>query len=192
MGNIELYVKKQRTRRNIQQAVLSAIAVTGILALAMVAPNVIGAMGRIIGDKYKFGYRARTVAGRLAKKGLVEFLEKDGKKYLRITEKGRHALALETEKAALRDQRKRRWDGQYRLVMFDVPEKRKSVRNRLRAIMHGCGFLRIQDSVWVYPYDCEEFVTLLKAELRIGKDVLYVVVECIENDRWIKKHFRLV
>ena len=192
MGNIERTARKQRTKRNIQQAVLGAVALTGILALAMVAPNVIGAIGRIAGNKYKFGYRARTAAGRLAKKGLVEFIEKDGKKYLRITEKGRDTLALETEKATLRAPRKRRWDRQYRLVMFDVPERRKSVRNRLRAIMRECGFLRVQDSVWVYPYDCEEFITLLKANLRIGKDVLYAVVERIENDAWIKKHFGLV
>ena len=192
MGNIERTARKQRTKRNIQQAVLGAVALTGILALAMVAPNVIGAIGRIAGNKYKFGYRARTAAGRLAKKGLVEFIEKDGKKYLRITEKGRDTLALETEKAALCAPCKRRWDRQYRLVMFDVPERRKSVRNRLRAIMRECGFLRVQDSVWVDPYDCEEFITLLKANLRIGKDVLYAVVERIENDAWIKKHFGLV
>ena len=57
--------------------------------------------------------------------------------------------------------------------------------------MQECGFLRIQDSVWLYPHDCEELITLMKAELRTGKDVLYAVVESIENDGWIRKHFGL-
>ncbi len=57
--------------------------------------------------------------------------------------------------------------------------------------MHEIGFLRIQDSVWLYPYDCEEFVALLKADLHIGKDVLYAVIESIEDDSRIRRHFRL-
>ena len=75
--------------------------------------------------------------------------------------------------------------------MFDVPEKRKKIRERLRFEMEEVGFLRIQDSAWLYPYDCEEFMALLKADLHIGKDVLYAVVEEIENDKWIRKHFGL-
>ena len=57
--------------------------------------------------------------------------------------------------------------------------------------MRESGFLCIQGSVWVYPYDCEDLVALLKADLHIGKDVLYTIVEKIENDAWIKKHFNL-
>ncbi|KKW42146.1 MAG: hypothetical protein UY91_C0006G0018 [Parcubacteria group bacterium GW2011_GWB1_55_9] len=74
---------------------------------------------------------------------------------------------------------------------FDVPEKRKKIRERLRFEMQEVGFLHLQDSAWVYPYDCEEFIALLKADLHIGKDVLYAIVEEIENDKWIRKHFSL-
>ena len=57
--------------------------------------------------------------------------------------------------------------------------------------MRELGFLRVQDSVWVSPHECEELVALIKAELRIGQDILYVIVESIENDGWIRKHFNL-
>ena len=57
--------------------------------------------------------------------------------------------------------------------------------------MKEVGFVCLQDSVWVYPYDCEEFMALLKAELRVGKDVLYAIVERIENDKTIRTHFKL-
>lgn len=191
MGVIETSAKRQKRRRNIQHAVLATVGVAGILAVAMIAPGVFGAIGKISGNKYKFGYRARTAAGRLAQKGLVTFLERDGKKFVRITEKGRRLLALETERARLRGQKRRRWDKQYRIVMFDIPERRKHVRKRLASLIRECGFLRLQDSVWIYPYDCEELVALMKAELETGKDILYAVVESIENDRWIKKHFNL-
>ena len=112
-------------------------------------------------------------------------------KCVEITEKGRRAFALEREKAALQERGKKRWDKRYRMIIFDIPERRRIVRDQLRRIMRECGFLRIQDSVWVSPYDCEELIILIKADLHIGKDVLYTIVEKIENDKWIKKYFNL-
>jgi hypothetical protein len=43
--------------------------------------------------------------------------------------------------------------------------------------------------VWVYPYDCEDLITLLKADFKIGKDLLYVITESIENDKWLRQSF---
>ncbi len=53
------------------------------------------------------------------------------------------------------------------------------------------GFVRLQDSVWVFPYDCEDFISLVKAELKIGSAILYMVVEHIENDTHLRAHFGL-
>ena len=53
------------------------------------------------------------------------------------------------------------------------------------------GFKRLQDSVWIYPYNCEEVVTLLKADLDVGKALLYMIVDTLEDDEEIKKYFDL-
>lgn len=192
MGNIEQRAKRLRRNGHIQNAVLAAVGVAGILAVTMIAPNIFQAIPGLMGRKrYKLAFQARTAAGRLAVKGHVRFVEKNGRKYLEITDEGRRTLAIEQEKLRLAGKRGKRWDKRYRLVMFDIPEKKRGMRDQVRMFMQGCGFLRLQDSVWVFPYDCEELVTLVKADLRIGKDVLYAVVESIENDGWIKKHFNL-
>lgn len=173
-----------------QHAVLAAASVAGLLVWAAVAPNTLQLLRYLPKEKYHLGYRARTAAGRLVAKGQAEWIERGGKKYLRLTEAGRRALALEQEKVTLKNQKKK-WDGRWRMVVFDIPERRRRVRIRLRAFMNEIGFVRLQDSVWVYPYDCEDFVTLLKAELKIGKDVLYAIADTIEHDRDIRKHFHL-
>jgi len=191
MGKVEKEAHVRRRRRNIQNVVLATIGATGIIATAMIAPNIFQALPRITGDSHRLTYRAKTAVGRLAQKGLVRFVERNGGRYAEITEKGRRLLFLEEEKVSMHKNRKRRWDKRYRIVMFDVPQYRRATRDRLRSYMKEYGLLRIQNSVWLYPYDCEELIALLKAELRIGKDVLYAVVESIENDGWIKKHFRL-
>lgn len=192
MGNIEERAKKRRRRENIQGVVLSAIGIAGILAVAMIAPNIFQAFPRVLGKKrYKLAFQARTAAARLAARGHVRFVERHGKKWIEITEKGRRILELERQKMRLAALRGKRWDKRYRLVMFDIPQRRKQIRDAVRRLLRECGFLRLQDSVWVFPYDCEELITLVKSDMRIGKDLLYAVVDSIENDTWIKRHFGL-
>src|SRR3989344_8450425 len=190
MGKVESSAKKKKRSKDIRNAVLTTITVAGVIAVAAVAPNAVKLL-KTTGAIDRLRYRARTTLGRLKAKGEIEFIELDGKKYARLTARGEKMMAFYQEKLRLRDEKPRRWDQRYRLGMFDIPEKRKGARGEMRVVMREIGFLRVQDSAWVYPYDCEEFVALLKAHLHIGKDVLYAVIEEIENDAAIRAHFHL-
>ncbi len=190
MGTLEEASRKKKRKQDIQHAVLATIAVTGFIAFAAVAGNALQLLDYLPNNKYNLRYRARSAAGRLVANGHASWVEEDGKKFLRITPKGRKAFAFEQAKVALKNGKKK-WDGRWRMIVFDVPERRRRTRNRLRAVMSEIGFVRLQDSVWVYPHDCEDFVALLKVELKIGKDVLYAIVDTIEHDRDIRKHFKL-
>ncbi|MSU73583.1 hypothetical protein EXS56_00385 [Candidatus Kaiserbacteria bacterium] len=192
MSKMEGTSRKRRRVHYVRQTVLGIIGSAGVLAVGMIAPNVFQVLPHIMGkQRYKLAFQTKTAIGRLAVKGHIRFVEKNGRKHVEITDAGRRALALEEARFAKIAGMKRRWDGRYRMVIFDIPERRRGVRERLRRLMRECGFLLIQKSVWLSPYDCEELIALIKAELRIGKDVLYVIVDSIENDAWIKKHFKL-
>lgn len=193
MGNVEQRARTDRRKRNIQQAVLGVVATAGLLAVATVVPNVFQALPKLMGkDRYRLTFGAERAITRLAIKKYIRFVERDGRKYVEITDAGRRELALaqaRADRSAMT--RRKRWDKRYRLVIFDIPQERKAVRDHLRRLMSDFGFLRIQNSVWLSPYECEELVILAKAKLKLGKDVLYVVVESIENDTWIREHFHL-
>ncbi len=153
--------------------------------------NLLKLLGSKKRNQYRLKHQTNEALMRLARKGLVTFVLKDGKKFARLTPAGLQRLKLEQEKATLQLQKNKRWDKRWRVIIFDIPERRRGMRGRLRAIMQECGFVRLQDSVWVYPHDCEELTVLLKAELKAGSSVLYMVVEKIENDGWLKKCFSL-
>ena len=191
MGAIEKEARYERRKGYLQKTVLSAVGIAGILAIGMVAPNTLQLLGGFGKHKRRFPEQARSALTRLAQKGYLVFEKNHRGTFARITASGVRALALEEEKASASIRTKRKWDKRYRMVMFDVPEKRKNVRDRLRRSMRESGFLLVQDSAWIYPYGCEDLIALIKADLRIGKDVLYVIVEKIENDAWIRKHFGL-
>ena len=191
MGKLEKEAKKERLWRYVQDAVLQTVAIAGVLALVAVAPAALQIIGQATHKRNRFNYQVKTSLSRLHEKGYITFSEEEGKKRVRITDRGRQALEWQQEKAALNARKKKRWDKRWRMVIFDIPERRRHIRDRLRSIMQGAGFLCLQQSVWVFPYECEELVALLKADLRIGKDVLYVIVEKIEYDAPLKKHFGL-
>ena len=191
MGVMEHSAKRERQWGAFQHTLLAAAAIGGVILVAATIPNAARLLKYFPGYKKgaRFNYKAKTVLGRLAEKGLVVFIEKDGKRYARITEKGQCVLQMESERET--STKKRKWDGRWRVVIFDIPERRRSVRVRLRRFMQEYGFVRLQDSVWIYPYDCEDLIALAKANFRIGADVLYMIVERLERDKHLREHFKL-
>ena len=191
MGVMEHRAQRERRWGAFQQTLLAAAAIGGVILVAATIPNAARLLKYFPGYKKgaRFNYKAKTVLGRLAEKGLVVFIEKGGKRYARITEKGQRMLQMGSEWETIA--KKRKWDGRWRVVIFDIPERRRSVRVRLRRFMQEYGFVRLQDSVWIYPYDCEDLIALAKANFRIGADVLYMIVERLERDKYLREHFKL-
>src|SRR3989344_851388 len=134
MGQMEISSRKRKKRQDIQNAVLATIAIAGLLAWTAVAPNTLQLLRYLPKEKWNLAYRARTAAGRMVVKGYATWVEKDGKKYLRLTNAGHKALALEQAKVALKNQKKK-WDGRWRMIVFDVPERRRKGGHRIRAGM---------------------------------------------------------
>ncbi len=189
MGSIEERARKRRRKDNIQKAVLTTIGTAGVISVALVAPNIFQVLPHLMGkEQYRLIFQASNAVQRLLIKGLIK---RSSRGFLEITEKGRRQLAIEEASLSSPARTKRKWDGQFRLVMFDIPQTRRRTRDRLRELMRAFGFMRLQDSVWVSPYDCEDLLALVKAELKVGKDILYAVVNEIENDRFIRDHFGL-
>jgi CRISPR-associated endonuclease Cas2 len=190
MESLEQQAKKVRRRGQIQKALLTALLIGGAMAVgATPRVDVLKLLTTKNRNSHRLRYQISEALARLSRQGLVLLEHKDGRRLARLTEKGIKELELEQEKATLQLQKKKRWDNRWRLVTFDIPERRRGTRIRLGHLMKECGFVRLQNSVWVYPYDCEKLVALLKAELKIGNNVLYVIAETIENDRWLREHF---
>lgn len=186
MGNLEKESKKRTRRNNIQKIVLQSIATAGILSIAILAPNALQVL-KMFG--YKPQGRDREVLlrsrSRLVKQGLLKY-END---FITLTEKGKEMLRRLQIKETVVIQKK--WDKKWRIVIFDIKEYRRTLRDKLRLTLTSIGFKRLQHSVWVFPYDCEDFITLLKADFKIGKDVLYIIADTIENDKSLKQYFGL-
>ena len=187
MGRLEAESRKRKRTADLQKIILGTVAVAGIISVAAIAPNVLGAMAKLglLPAKRQRETILRS-RDRLVRRGLLKY--QDNKLYL--TTKGERALRI----LRLRDfalQKPKRWDKKWRVLIFDIPEKRKKLREQIRRTLALIGFVRLQDSVWLYPYDCEDLITLLKADFHVGKDVLYMIVESLEYDSRFRQMFGL-
>lgn len=85
---------------------------------------------------------------RLRENGFVELLS-DQELAVRLTDSGR-VQALWT-KMRLEDEK---WDGKWRLVIWDIPEKRRQAKDLLRHQLKQLGFIKYQQSVWASKKNC--------------------------------------
>ncbi|MEK7589687.1 MAG: CRISPR-associated endonuclease Cas2 [Patescibacteria group bacterium] len=177
----------------IGKIILLAIAGVGILSMAIAAPNALQALNIIPEMKKKKYYPSyiNSVISRLVKQGFIKFENRDHNKFVTLTEKGELEI-IQYEFQEKRIKGPRKWDRKWRVVIFDIKEYRRKTRDKLRITLTSLGFIKLQNSVWVFPYECEDVMVMLKASYKIGNDVLYMTVDKIENDKWLKKKFLLI
>lgn len=187
MGVLETETKKESRKKNIQKAVLGTVAVAGLLAVAALAPNAIQILG-MFGKKSRGRERVENSRKRMVANGLLAYTAQG---FLKLTAKG-EAKLRQLELHEYKIKKPKRWDKKWRMLSFDIKEERKTLRDKVRNTLIAIGFEKLHKSVWVYPYDCEDLITLLKADFKIGSDVLYIIADKIENDGWLRKKFGLI
>ncbi len=86
---------------------------------------------------------------------------------------------------------RKNWDGKWYLISFDIPVKFNVKRDRLRRVLKAYNFYPLQKSVWVGPnkFGKDIWKFLVNEELDMYSKIM--IVDVIEGDEELKKHFRL-
>lgn len=105
---------------------------------------------------------------RLRERGLIDFVSNDKLAY-RLTDKGRQKAVWESVRIEDGE-----WDGKWRLVIFDIPEKRRNARNLLRHSLKEWGFVPWQRSVWATKKNCTKALRNFIKGVGIGDWVMVV------------------
>ena len=76
-----------------------------------------------------------------------------GKKGVILTKKGLNKALKASFKMENKNKRK---DGKWIMIIFDIPKYNNKARNLLRSILYNLGYKILQQSVWITPYDVYE------------------------------------
>lgn len=113
----------------------------------------------------------------------------DGTLTFVLTDKGKlKALTYNFENMKIE---KKDWDGKWRFIVFDIPEKFRVGRNALREKIKKLGFYELQKSVFVIPYECKNEIEFIIEFFNIRKYVRYGTIDFIDNEIHLKEIFGL-
>jgi phenylacetic acid degradation operon negative regulatory protein len=154
----------------VRDYVLIASAIAGeaveeVHNMGDIMPKVMEARYGFIPPNYKRNSYLSAVSKMLSTGNIERKVDKKGETYLEITSKG---IKRFKRKFPILSLQKKKWDGEFMVVIFDIEEKKRKERDALRIKLRELGFGMLQESVWVSPYhfeeDLREFLTGLELE----------------------------
>ncbi len=75
----------------------------------------------------------------------------------------------------------------WRIVIIDISDKEKKLRDSLRYILKKAHFVCVKNSVWISPYPLEHMLANLKKDLNLGDELIIITTN--EIDEASKKAF---
>jgi len=192
--HIREFLDSGTKKAQITQVVLCVLAVASIPALVLVAAamgNAIQIFKQFNGSNHLSKEQIRNSMNNLRRQKFIEYVaNKNGKTIVKITQKGESRLrAFDIELMKIKKPKK--WDGKWRLVMFDIPMRFTKSREALRYHLKELNFVQLQKSAWIYPYPCEDEIIFIADFFGIGKYVEILTTENISKHEKLKKYFHL-
>lgn len=143
----------------------------------------------LLGDELrnKDTRKFRKATERLRKRNLI-FGERRGKRIIfELTDEGR--AEADKIKLKLEMAKRKRWDGKWRIIIFDVPEKLRGKRDMLRKELTEFGFMQLQKSAWAYPYPLPKEFTDLWEDAGILRHCVIIEASRITNGAPLKNFY---
>ncbi len=81
------------------------------------------------------------------------------------------------------------WDKKWRLVLYEIPENKKSQRDAFASKMKQLGFRSLKNSVLVYPFDCQTEIDKIVQYYGITNYIIYAEVAFISSQSALLKKF---
>lgn len=131
------------------------------------------------------GNTKRRLLG-LRDKGYFDISVENNKTFFRLTPKGKDLAGLIKFCTG-----KMKWDGRWRILIFDIPEKERFKRSALRQKMYELGLKQLQRSVWVTPYPLPDIFSDFVADLRVRPYLFSITADHINRENELKKFFDL-
>jgi DNA-binding transcriptional regulator PaaX len=119
-------------------------------------------------------------------KGYFDISIKNNETFFRLTPKGKSLTEFVKFCTG-----KMKWDGRWRILIFDIPEKEKYKRDALRRRLNDMGLKQLQQSVWVTPYPLPDVFSDFVADLRVRPYLFSITANEINRENELRIFFGL-
>ncbi|MEK7522225.1 MAG: hypothetical protein AAB569_01475 [Patescibacteria group bacterium] len=182
----------------LKQYVLAALGIGVVLGgsvfftpnFPIILGSILGIIEEIKGVKIP-RKKIQRVLKQLEKKELIQLERKGNEVFVTVKNKDDVSIMKYSLREILNLKKKKDWKGKWFIVVFDVPEQERRKRNYLRGFLREIGFYPYNQSVYVFPYECEKEICLIKKIVEGGKYISYIIAEKLEHENQLKIHFGL-
>ena len=146
--------------------------------------------------------KTRGILSGLIKEGLIEKskvgTDPKGSDPYQLTEKGFTELCLQFPFFRFL---KEKWDGKWRIISYEIPEKKREIRDRLRREMQGWGLGPWHRSFWITPHPIistlksltsqkeeEQYIQAFESDHTFGSRE--ILIEKVWGKSILDKHYR--
>lgn len=137
----------------------------------------------------KFNFK-RSIKNLYRSAMLKEFKNEDGTISVMLSEKGKKRAEIYSLDN-LKINKPKKWDGNWRIVIFDVPERIKQIREALRMHLRNLGFYELQKSVFIFPFPCAEKINQIVDFYDVHEHVRIIMAHSLDNEEELMRQFNL-
>ena len=114
----------------------------------------------------------------------------EGTVRVELLENGRKR-ALQYDLNKIKIQKPAKWDGLWRVVIFDIPESKKKHRDAFSSRLRVMGMHPLQRSVFIHPTNCKNEIDFVAELYDLKPFVRFAVVKEIDIEPHLKEIFKL-
>ncbi len=186
-----------RVENSTSKEVMIDLLVSGGIAIALtnpvlLTPAIFIAHYLKVKDKNNVE-KTRNAFNYLRGRGYIKTQKKADKILVALSEKGKEKANIYFIQSRLQNKSKqKRWNGVWYVVIFDITDGQKIKRDALRRVLKRSGFIQMQKSVWVYPFNCKKEIELVKDYFNISDEECRVIVsKNIGKDTELRRTFSI-
>lgn len=173
----------------VSKIILVSLLAVGIVTLAAAAPGALRIFQPFLKrHREKDIKKTKRILSALKSRNLINVDFTPEGWVITLTEKGKER-ALKCYLKAL-SLKYKKWDGKWRLVIFDIPTKLNRKRDALREFLKHMGFKELQKSIYISPYPCWEEIEAILEYLQLKPYVKFFEANFFEEEL-LKKRFNL-
>ncbi|MBN2197631.1 hypothetical protein JW698_00300 [Candidatus Wolfebacteria bacterium] len=166
-------IKKKTAKEKIKELPEISNAMNSVLLLELAEKNCLTLQDFLETKNFKEN-SVRTTLWRLQKKRLIKKEEKS----FQLTALGKEVVKALKDNMSV----EKEWDGKWRIIMFDIPEKKRQHRNWLRFELYSLDYKLIQKSVFMGQQPIDDDINQEINDRGINDFIRFITVGDIDID----------
>ncbi len=184
-------IVENKNIRQLGKVLLAAAFIAGGVAIAITAPNLLGALGKFNQRLSREKKRSLNKAFyNLQNNKLIKKSRRANKVFFTITPRGR-SIFIKRYITEIKIVKQPRWDHVWRVVVFDVPVEKNSERDILRDRLKNMGFFQFQKSAFITPFPCQMELEATTEYYGLTEYVTYLETQKISGEEKCRRYFNL-